>query len=435
VSRAEVVEQDVLFVDAEVAEHVLAGVDHERRSAQVVLDVFRGRVVLQVVVVEHLMDEALEARPVVLGQGIRERQVPLEVLELRRDGVEVLHVEGLAHAAGAVPVAHLAVRVEATELIEDVGAHGRHARTAPDEDHLVVGAAGEELAVGPRDRDLVPGLEIEDVGGHLARGRVRLVGRRRCDADVQHDDARLARVVRHRIGALDSLVDLRREAPQVVLVPVVAVLLLDVEIAILRHVGRALDLDVAPGAEGHLFTLRQLEHQLLDEGGHVVVRTHATLPALHAEDLGGDLDRQVVLHLDLAGQAYPVARLPPAHVGHLCGEQRAAALANHDLAHAAGALSSAGRRDEDPVVGERSEQGVARVHLEGSLRVVVDRDLQDALGQQAPLGEEQHHHEADDHDGEEDDAEGDGQHGGSSRSSGDLVGSGRGTRAGYPRTP
>ena len=47
---------------------------------------------------------------------------------------------------------------------------------------------------------------------------------------------------------------------------------------VLGDVRRALDLDVTASAERDVLTLRQLQDQLFDEGGDVVVRTHLALP-------------------------------------------------------------------------------------------------------------------------------------------------------------
>ena len=72
-SAAEVVEEDVLRLDAQVGEHLDDRVVHHGRSADVVLAVLGRRVVLQVVVEEHLVDEAREAVPVVLFLSGSER--------------------------------------------------------------------------------------------------------------------------------------------------------------------------------------------------------------------------------------------------------------------------------------------------------------------------------------------------------------------------
>src|SRR5690606_37892262 len=87
---AEVVEEDILFVYAQVIQHLHAGLEHERWTAEVVLTLLRRRMVLEVLLIEDLVDEALEPRPVVLRQGIAEGQVPLEVVVLLLNGVEVL---------------------------------------------------------------------------------------------------------------------------------------------------------------------------------------------------------------------------------------------------------------------------------------------------------------------------------------------------------
>src|SRR5690606_12315377 len=55
-SAAEVVEQDVLGLDTEIAEHLPGRAQHHRRAAQVVLAVLRRRMRLQTVLVHRLVD-------------------------------------------------------------------------------------------------------------------------------------------------------------------------------------------------------------------------------------------------------------------------------------------------------------------------------------------------------------------------------------------
>ena len=86
---AEVVEHDVLGLDTEIEEHVDDRLVHHRRSAHVVLDVLGRRMVLEVVVEHHLVDEAGVAGPLVLRQRVRQREVPIEVVVRRLDLVEV----------------------------------------------------------------------------------------------------------------------------------------------------------------------------------------------------------------------------------------------------------------------------------------------------------------------------------------------------------
>ncbi|MNT57678.1 hypothetical protein D3C72_1950650 [compost metagenome] len=134
--------------------------------------------------------------------------------------------------------------------------HRRHACAATDEDHLGVGFLGEELAEGAIDGDLVARLEVEHPGRHLPRRQVILAGRRRGDADVEFDDALLVRVVGHGVGADHRLLDPGHVPPLVEPVPVAAIFGLDVEVLVGHHVGRALQLHVAAGAEIHALAFR-----------------------------------------------------------------------------------------------------------------------------------------------------------------------------------
>ena len=69
-STAEVVEADVFRFHTEIIEHLEYGGIHHRRAAEVVLDVFGSRVILQVVIQHDLMNEAGVARPVVFRQRV-----------------------------------------------------------------------------------------------------------------------------------------------------------------------------------------------------------------------------------------------------------------------------------------------------------------------------------------------------------------------------
>jgi hypothetical protein len=201
-------------------------------------------------------------------------------------------------------------------------------------------------------------------------------------------------------------------APEVVLVPLVAVLVLDDHVGVLRHVGRALDLDVAAGAEGDDLALGELEDELLDEGGDAVVGLDVALPLAHAEDLGVDLDLHVLLDLDLAGQAAALAGLALGDVAELGGVDAAAAALDDDLADAAGALAAAGGGDEDLVAGQGVEQGVAGGHAQRVGGVVVDADRDGLAVDQLGLRGQEDEHEGQDHEREHRHAEDDdGGHG------------------------
>ena len=175
-------------------------------------------------------------------------------------------------------------------------------------------------------------------------------------------------------------------------------------------VRRALDLDVAAGSERHLLALGKLQHQLLDEGRHVVVGAHPALPFANTEDLRLELDLHVLLDLHLARQATAGAGLAAADVRGLGRQQRAAAVMDVDLAHAAGSLAAAGGGNEDAVGGQRVEQRAAGRCHQGLVRIVVDGDGDVAAGHQLRLGEQEHQHLGEDHQHEDRDCEEDGWH-------------------------
>ena len=110
-SAAEIVEGDVLFLNAQIVQHTEHSLVHHGRAAHVVLDIFGSRMVLQIVVVEHLMDEPCVAVPVIFGQRFGECQMELEVRELLLDRAELVDIEQLAHAASAVPIGDFAIGV------------------------------------------------------------------------------------------------------------------------------------------------------------------------------------------------------------------------------------------------------------------------------------------------------------------------------------
>ena len=137
---------------------------------------------------------------------------------------------------------------------------------------------------------------------------------------------------------------------------------------------RALDLDIATGAERDAFTLWQLEHELLDEGGDVVVRADFARPALHAEDLVRNLDFHVLLDLHLAGEAASLAGFAAIDVPRLRREDRAATFADCDLADAAGSLSTTGGGNEDLIVGQRVEQRATGGRRKRLVRIAINED-------------------------------------------------------------
>ncbi len=282
-----------------------------------------------------------------------------------------------------------------------MAAHGRHARTAADENQLLrVGQVvrQEEFAVGARNRHLVARFAREDV--RRADTRVHLherargpVERRRGDTDVQHDDVALGRVVGHRVGAERRFGVGRHEVPHLHLVPVLAEAFVDFHVRELDGVVlRNVDLNVAAAAELEVLALGQLHHEFFKESRNVAVRDHRTLPFLHAQHRFGHPNLQVFLDFHLAAQT-------PVVLGHLArnearfGRQDVAAALQHlALAHAARAAAAAGRRQEHLVVGQRRKQRPAALGRDDFL-TVVDVDGHVARRGQLRLGKEKQPHQ------------------------------------------
>ena len=348
--------------------------------------------VLQIVLVQDVVDEAGRPRPVVLGQRIGERQRPGEVGVLLGQLVELIHIEGLAQRARTVPEADLALGLQALELVEDVRAHGRHAGTAADEHHLVVGLLGEELAERTIHRDLVARLQVEHPRGHLARRNVvAALGRGRGHPDVELDDAFLARIVGHGIGPDDRLVHAGNEAPQIELVPVGTELVLDVEVLVGHFVRRTFQLHVAAGAEVHALALGQAQRQLLDEGGDVEVGFDRAFPLAHAEHFFGHADLHVLLDRGLAGKAPAFGRVTPREVGFFGGQHLAAAGFDDALALGTRAAATAGRGQEDVLTGQGLKQLAAGRHRDLAFAVDLDGDV--AAGDQPRTRHQDQHHQ------------------------------------------
>jgi len=140
-----------------------------------------------------------------------------------------------------------------------------------------------------------------------------------------------------------------------VLVPVLAKALFDFEVLVIYLVRRAGDLDVTTGLEGDFLVRRQLEHQLLDEGGHILIGAHFTLPAAHAEDLRGHPDLHVLLDLDLTRKTAPFASLAARDVAGFGGQHGATALEHVDFADAATAFAATGGGNKDLLVGQDAQ--------------------------------------------------------------------------------
>ncbi len=159
-----------------------------------------------------------------------------------------------------------------------------------------------------------------------------------------------------------------------------------------------LDLDVAAGPEVEVGTLGKLQHQFLDEGRDTAIGAYPAFPLADREDLRIQFELHVLLDVDLAGEAVAFFRLPLGDVRGFGRQDVAAAGLDLDLALGAGPAATTGRRDEDEVVAEHTEQFVARVDGEALLLVSVDAES-DLPGrdQPRPGDQDKYHQQHDDH--------------------------------------
>ena len=200
-------------------------------------------------------------------------------------------------------------------------------------------------------------------------------------------------MVGHRVGAERVFGVGRNQIPHLELVPVGAVLLIDIHVRELDGVVlRDVDLNVTAAAELEVLAFGQLHDELLEEGRNVAVGDDRTLPLLDAEHGFGDLDPEVFLHLDLTAQT-PVVLGQLARNESGFGRQDIAAAFEHlTFAHAARTAAAAGRRQEHLVVGQRRKQ--RRAALGGDdLLAVVDVDRHFARRGQFSLCEEKQPHQ------------------------------------------
>lgn len=406
---AEIVERDVLGFDAEIVQHLEHRRVHHRWSADVVLDVFRGGVLTQIVLQQDLMNEALVPRPIVFWKWLGKSDIELEVRKFFLDRAEVIDVKQFPHTPSAVPVRHFTAGSKILEQLENVASKRRHASSTADVHHLSVAILDEEFTIRTRDGDFVPLFQVEDVTRHLAGREFRVAWRRSRDSDVEHDDALLAGVIRHGIGSHHIFVHLGYKTPDVEFVPVLMELLVNHEVFVVHDVRRAFDLDVSSGLEINVFAFRQLENQLLDESGDIVVGSNGTFPLLRFENFRGNFNLHVLLHRDLATQSFTFASLPVADVGLFRRKDITATVNNFDFALGTCATTTASTRDEDTLARECSKELSAGRNFD--LLLLVDGDGDVTAGDKRPLGKQNHDHQRDDHDDEKENTVNHFQHG------------------------
>ena len=352
--------------------------------------------ILEIVVVERLVDEARESGPVVFGQGCGEGDVESEVGELTLDLTEVLFVEDLGAGACSVPVGHFATRLHGIEEVKELGTKGSHTCATADVDHFGVRFVDMEVTVGSAHLDLVAGLEVKDVRGgdtrrNLHPAAVFTVERRSGDADVEGDDVAFRGVIGHRVGACRLFVVLGHKRPHTKLVPLFLELVVHVERGVGDFILGNRDLRVGAGLEVHTLALGELDGELFDEGSNVVVGDDLALPFFHAEYFVRDVNLHILFHFHLAGEAPVILELLAREVGQFGGDGCSAAFEDLATALSAGSLSSAGGGKEDALILERIQECAA--HRNAHIPLVIDEEVDVARSDQLVFGDEEQHHQ------------------------------------------
>ena len=135
---------------------------------------------------------------------------------------------------------------------------------------------------------------------------------------------------------------------------------------------RTFNLNIAARAERHAFAFRDGQLQLFNESRFVIIRDNFTLPFFDAKNLFRQRDLHVLLHGNLAGQTAALFRLAFGDMGKFGRQDISAPLLDRHPALAAGTAASAGRRDKDPVAGQRIQQLIARRRANLFIRFIID---------------------------------------------------------------
>ncbi len=153
------------------------------------------------------------------------------------------------------------------------------------------------------------------------------------------------------------------------------------------------NLDITTGAERYALAIGDLQLELLDEGGLVIVGDNSTFPLLHPEDLFRQFDIHVGANGNLTGQTLAMTGFALADVIQF-GRQNVAATGFHPyLALAAGATAATGGGDEDTAASQHAEQLATGWAGHSLGRVTIDADCHVARGHQLGLGEQNDCHQ------------------------------------------
>ena len=157
-----VIKHNVRTIHTKIFQHSDNSRIHHGRTAHIKFAVFRRWVILEIVLIKHVVNEAAITFPVIFRLWLRERQMPFKVWIFLRQLFVFLCVEGFTQRASAIPEADLARRVKAIELISEMRAHRCHARTTTDQDHFGFGFLGKKVTERTKYLNLVALLQREN---------------------------------------------------------------------------------------------------------------------------------------------------------------------------------------------------------------------------------------------------------------------------------
>src|SRR5574344_311315 len=293
----EVVETYHIVFYSERVEQVEHCLCHHWRTTEVVLNIFRILMLLEIGVAQHRSDETccvLYTHCICLWIWTVEGKMEVEVRVLFLQFEEVFLEEHFVDATCTIEVVHLAVAyMEGLEHVHDLCAKRCHTCATTYPNHFTTCVVlWTELSVRTRHDYLVAWLEREDVCGcdttwHIHKAWTLLLGFERWsgNTDGERDDVALVWIVCHRVCTDGWSCVLLLEPEDAELLPCWSV---EVTNEALVHILIVvdvicwnLDLCVRAWFEVHVLSLWQLDHEVLDEGSNVCVAHYFALPFLH----------------------------------------------------------------------------------------------------------------------------------------------------------
>ena len=101
---SEIIEKEHIARHTKVLQHTFHCIGHRPRAAHIVFYIFRSIVILQIVVIDHLVDKAHIACPVIFRLRIGKSDMELEVRKFSLYLAEVFFIENLVFGAGTIPI-------------------------------------------------------------------------------------------------------------------------------------------------------------------------------------------------------------------------------------------------------------------------------------------------------------------------------------------